>query len=87
MVRNKKAIERYVNLLAISYTFVSVLPFIDQKFEQYKFKSPQVIKRVVADKLTTELIFDSFVSSLKSGKIYSKVQKAISSFLQDDKIA
>lgn len=87
MVRNKKAIERYVNLLAISYTFVSVLPFIDQKFEQYKFESPQVVKRVVADKLTKELIFDSFVSSLESSKIYSKVQKAINSFLRDDKIA
>ncbi|SNY27746.1 transposase, IS4 family [Orenia metallireducens] len=87
MMRNKKAIERYVNLLAISYTFVLVLPFIDQKFDKYKFKSPQVIKRVVADKLTKELIFDSFVSSLESNKIYSKVQKAINSFLRDDKVA
>ncbi|PRX13406.1 DDE superfamily endonuclease [Orenia metallireducens] len=87
MVRNKKAIERYVNLLAISYTFVSVLPFIDQKFEKYKFRSPQKIKRVLAENISKELIFDSFVSSLESSKIYSKVQKAISSFLRDDKIA
>ncbi|OCL26231.1 hypothetical protein U472_09470 [Orenia metallireducens] len=87
MVRNKKAIERYVNLLAITYTFVSVLPFIDLKFEQYKFKSPQVIKRTIADRLTKELIFDSFVSSLESSKIYSKIQKAVNYFLEKDKVA
>ena len=33
MVRNKKAVERYVNLLAIAYTFVSVLHFWIQDFK------------------------------------------------------
>jgi hypothetical protein len=87
MVRNKKAIERYVNLLAISYTFVSILPFIDQRFEQYKFKSPQRIKRLIAEQISKELIFDNFVSSLESSKIYSKIQKAVNYFLEKDKVA
>ena len=32
MVRNKLAIERYVNLIAISFSFVQVLPFINENF-------------------------------------------------------
>jgi hypothetical protein len=87
MVRNKEAIEKYVNLLAVSYTFISVLPFIAPEFKQYKFKSPQRIKRLVAEQLSKELIFNSFVSSLESSKIYFKIQKAVNSFLEKDKVA
>lgn len=87
MVRNKDAIEKYVNLLSVSYTLVSILPFVEEKFKEYKFNSPQRIKRVIAEQITKELIFNSFVSSLESSKIYFKIQKAVNSFLQKDKIA
>lgn len=38
MIRSKDSIEQYINLLTIVYTFVCVLPFIDQKFQEYQFK-------------------------------------------------
>lgn len=81
MIRNQPAIERYVNLLAISFTFVQVLPFVAPRFYEYQFQSPQTVKRVVADQLTQELIFDTFVKRLENNKIYFTVKNAIENFL------
>lgn len=87
MVRNQKAIERYVNLLAIAFAFMQVLPFIHQKYVDYKFQSPQVIKRVVSDQLTQELIFESFVTKLENHKIYPTIKKVVNNFLGLEDIA
>ena len=87
MVRNKTAIERYVNLIGIAFAFVQVLPFICKRFESYKFRSPQVIKRAFADQLTQELIFQTFVQSLETSNIYSAVASAVSCFLGRNKVA
>lgn len=81
MVRNKDAIERYVNLLGIAYTFVSLLPFMKSEFISHQFQSPQTVRRVVAEQLTKELILDSFAQTLESSKIYSSVLSAVKSFL------
>ncbi|SHH44751.1 hypothetical protein SAMN02745135_01654, partial [Caloranaerobacter azorensis DSM 13643] len=87
MVRNKEAIERFINLIAISFTFVSVLPFISNRFSDYKFESPQVIKRMISERVIKELIFDSFVSSLENRKIYSVVSKCVKNFIYNDFVA
>lgn len=87
MVRNKEAIERYTNLLAIAYTFVSLLPFIDQRYKKYQFQSPQLLKRTVGEQISKELLFDSFVSSFESAKIYSTIKEAVYSFLDKDQVA
>lgn len=81
MVRNKSSIERYANLLSIAYTFVCILPFIDQKFHKYQFQSPQLIKRTVGDQINNELFLSSFVASFESSKIYYVIKKAIDSFI------
>jgi hypothetical protein len=81
MVRNKKAIEHYVNLLVISFAFVQVLPFISSRFRHYRFQSPQMIKRAAAEQLTQELIFDTFVKRLENSKIYLDVKNAVQDFL------
>ncbi|HMB46319.1 MAG TPA: hypothetical protein VKL21_10915, partial [Candidatus Methanoperedens sp.] len=70
MVRNKQAIETYVNLLSVSFTFVSALPFMEKNYAKYKFESPQIIKRVISSHLMQELILGSFVEKLKTTKIY-----------------
>lgn len=87
MVRNKLAIERYVNLLSIGYTFVCVLPFLNQRFRDYQFQSPQVIRREIASNIQKELILTSFVFSLESSKIYSAIKKSAINYLQEKKIA
>ncbi len=87
MLRNKVAIERYVNLLSIGFTFVCVLPFLNQRFKNYQFQSPQVIRREIASHIQKELILNSFVSSLESSKIYSWVKILASNYLVGKKIA
>lgn len=87
MVRNKLAIERYVNLLSIGFTFVCVLPFIDQRLKNYQFKSPQVIRREISSYIQKELILTSFVSSLENSKIYSTIKETANYYLQGKKIA
>jgi hypothetical protein len=42
MVRNQRAIERYVNLIAFTFVFVQMLPFITPQFDDYKFQSPHL---------------------------------------------
>lgn len=81
MVRNKNAIERYANLLSITYTFVCILPFIDQKFQNYQLESPQVIKRTVGSQITKELFLSSFVSSFESTENYNVLKQAVNSFI------
>ncbi|WP_242945097.1 hypothetical protein [Caminicella sporogenes] len=87
MVRSKIAIERYINLIAISFTFVCILPFTTETFANYKFKSPQVIKRLVSERILKELIFDSFVSIIENSKIYSIVSIYVYHFIFKKDIA
>jgi len=81
MVRTHNAIERYVNLIGLSFAFVQVLPFICRIFERYRFQSPQVIKHAMADQLSQELIFETFMQKLENNNIYSAVVSAVRSFL------
>ena len=87
MVRNKLAIERYVNLLAIGFTLVCVLPFLDQRFKAWQFESPQAIRREISSQIHRELILNSFVSSLENSKIYSSIKESVKCYLQGKKIA
>lgn len=86
MVRNKLVIERYVNLLAIGFTLVCVLPFSYQRLKAWQFQSPQAIKREIASHIHKELILNSFVSSLENSKIYSSIIKSVKCYLQGKKI-
>lgn len=83
----KFLIERYVNLLAIAFAFVQVLPFIAPQFRNYQFQSSQIVKRAVAEQLTQELIFDTFVKRFENNKIYSTVKNAVDDFLGLDHTA
>jgi hypothetical protein len=87
MVRNKAAIERYANLLTVAYTFVCVLPFICSNFEQYRFSSPQVMKRAIGGHLSKELILASFVSNFENTNIYSTIKKAVKTFIVSNYVA
>lgn len=87
MVRNKLAIERYVNLIAISFSFVQIIPFLNDKFSEYKFQSPQTTKHAISDQISRELILETFVKHLESNKIYSTVKDAVKAYLGIDSAA
>lgn len=71
----------------MGYTFTYLLPFIDKKYTEYQFKSPQLVKRAIAEQITKELIFGSFVSSFETTKIYSTIKEAVQGFLDKDQVA
>jgi hypothetical protein len=87
MVRNKQAIETYVNLLSVSFTLVSVLPFMEKNYAKYRFESPQTIKRVISSHLMQELILGSFVEKLKTTEIYYRVKEAVATYLDKNDAA
>jgi hypothetical protein len=84
MVRSKKAIENYANLLAIAYSFVVVLPFIHKSFAKYKFQSPQEIKNAISYQISKELILSTFVQKIQKSEIDSETLKAINSLIDLD---
>lgn len=87
MVRSKRAIENYANLLAIAYSFVIVLPFIHKSFSKYKFKSPQEIKNAISYQISKELILSTFVQKIQKSKINKDVLDVINSLIGLDEVS
>lgn len=68
MVRSKVAIEKYAYLVGVTYTLVTLLPFIDDNFSEYQYQSPQEIKYGLGSELHRELIFSNLLETLQSSK-------------------
>jgi len=66
MLRSKNGIENFVNMLAMSYASMKILPFSDQQFSFLMNESAQTIKNVVGDAIKQELFLWRFVSSSES---------------------
>lgn len=87
MVRNKRAIENYANLLAIAYSFVVILPFIHKYFSKYKFQSPQETKYAISYQISKELILSTFVQKIQKIKINKETLEAINSLIYLDEVS
>jgi hypothetical protein len=81
MVRNKKSIETYANLLCGSFAAVSLLPFSYSEMNDMQLKSPQEAKAWLADVIKREIILTSFVKFLENTNIYLEISKYLNSFL------
>lgn len=68
MVRSKVAIEKYAYLVGVTYTLVTLLPFIDDDFSEYQYQSPQEVKYALGSELHRELIFSNLLETLQSSK-------------------
>jgi hypothetical protein len=68
MVRHQEAITKYVNLIGVAYSLAVLLPFMNNKFSQYKFQSPQEVKYHISDCLIKELIFSNLLKTLQVNK-------------------
>ena len=65
MVRSKVAIEKYANLVGVTYTLTQLLPFLHNDFLEYQFQSPQETKYALGEKLVHELIMDNLLKTLQ----------------------
>ncbi len=87
MIRTENSMQRYMNLVALAFTWVSILPFMVGSLKPLRFLSPQENKGRFAQLLTEELILHSFASWLENTKIYSIVKRAIAYFISKSHVA
>jgi len=66
MLRSKNGIENFVNMLAMSYTSMKVLPLIDRKLSFLINESTLTAKNVIGDAIKQELFLWRFVSNFES---------------------
>ena len=86
MVRNKEAIEKYINLIGVTYTLTSLLPFMSNKFSKYKFQSPQEIKYHLSECISKELIYNNLLKTLQINKNIITLEDVIE-YLNEDSLA
>ena len=61
MVRSKVGIEKYINLIGISYAMMVLIPFISDMHKEYKFCSVQEIKYAFSERIMNELFFSKIL--------------------------
>jgi len=66
MLRSKKGIENFVNLLCMSYACMKILPFSEKQFSFLADESVQTAKYVIGDAVKQELFLWRFVSRSKN---------------------
>lgn len=64
MVRNKEAINKYINLLGKAYSLTMPLPFINYNIYKYKFQSPQKVNYHLLECIYIEFIFIKLLKTL-----------------------
>lgn len=67
-IRSRKGIERLINLLAVSYSAMTLLPYSDERFSSYQSSSAQETKFEISQQIQASIIFDSFVRTLETVK-------------------
>lgn len=73
MLRSKKGIEHFVNMQAMSYTCMRMLPVIDQQFTSLTNESAQTAKYVLGEAIKNELFLWRFVSKSENAVNYSEI--------------
>lgn len=68
MVRSKTSIEKYAYLVGVTYTLVTLLPFIDSDFSEYQFQSPQEVKYSLGAELHREFILSNLLETLQKSE-------------------
>lgn len=77
MVRSKVAIEKYAYLVGVTYTLVTLLPFIDSNFSEYQFQSPQEVKYSLGAELHREFILSNLLKTLQKSKNPTTLEELI----------
>ncbi len=74
-VRSSCAIERLVNLLPISYSAMTLLPYSDENFSHYQSASAQETKYAIGEQIQSCIILCSFGRFLETVKNSESVYK------------
>ena len=75
-IRSKEGIERLVNLISLSYSAMTLLPYSDESFSGYQSASAQETKYEIGQQIQSDLIlcsFGRFLETIKNGSALIKV--------------
>ena len=80
-VRSSRAIERLINLLSISYSAMTLLPYSDSSFSSYQSASAQETKYAIGQQIQSFVILCSFGEFLKTVKNSKKLLKMLETYI------
>lgn len=80
-VRSSRAIERLVNLLSISYSAMTLLPYSDSSFSSYQSASAQETKYAIGQQIQSFIILCSFGEFLETIKNSGKLLKMLETYI------
>ena len=80
-VRSSRAIERLVNLLSISYSAMTLLPYSDSSFSHYQSASAQETKYAIGQEIQSFVILCSFGNFLETVKNSGKLLKMLETYI------
>ena len=86
MIRHKESIEKYVNLIGVTYSLTVLLPFMSRKFSKFKFQSPQETKYYLSQCISKELIYGKLLKTIQLDKNITTLEDVIE-HLNNDALA
>ena len=80
-IRSKEGIERLVNLMSISYSAMTLLPYSDDAFSGYQSASAQETKYGISQQIQTNIILCSFGKFLETVKNSTALIKIVEDYI------
>lgn len=80
-VRSKEGIERLVNLISLSYSTMTLLPYSDETFSGYQSTSAQETRYEIGRQIQADIILCSFGRFLETVKNCSVLIKVVEDYI------
>ncbi len=80
-IRSKEGIERLVNLISLSYSAMTLLPYSDETFSGYQFASAQETRYEIGQQIQADIILCSFGKFLETIKNCSTLIKVVEDYV------
>lgn len=84
MLRSKRGIETFINLINLAYCAMKILPYADDKYYEYQNSSAQDFRFSLSMQIRQVVIFDTFVKTvenqIKSSIVLTMLKRAVRAF-------
>ena len=80
-IRSKEGIERLVNLMSLSYSAMTLLPYSDEAFSGYQSASAQETRYGISQQIQTNIILCSFGKFLETVKNSTALIKIVENYI------
>ena len=80
-IRSREGIERLINLISLSYSAMTLLPYSDEIFSMYQSASTQETRYEIGQQIQAEIILCSFGKFLETVKNCSSLVKVVESYI------